>query len=156
MADGYLFKSDFARNARDFSLMLRKFIGMHESNRDRLIALFFKGTQCCDCLGRIKRFFNSAVRMDALIELGHTVIKRFRLDDFGCKDVFAFLIPDAQSVAEALGGDKCQPLALALEKRICGNSRAHAHFANQPGRDRLAGRKTKMQTDTVDGCILIG
>ncbi len=155
MADGYLFKSDFARNASDFSLMLRKLIGMHEGNCDRLIALFFKRTQCGGCLGRIERFFDCAVCTDAFIQLGHTIIKRFWLDDFGRKDVFAFLITDAQSVTEALGGDKCQPFPLTLQKCIRGNGRAHAHFANQPCWNWLASSQAKMQTDAVNGCILI-
>ena len=156
MADGDLLEAETARNASNFSLMCREFISMHERDGDGFVALFLQCSQYGFRLGGIERRFNRAVCLNAFVQFHDLFIKRFRLDDLGRKDVLALLIANAQRIAKTLGGDKGQPLALALEKRIGRDRRSHANFADNSGGNRFAGPEAKMQANAVNGGILIG
>ncbi len=87
MAYRNLLETDLTGNACYFSFMRRELIGMHEGNRDRLIALIFQRKECRFCFSAIKCLLDSSIGVDTLIEFGYAVIKRFRLNDLRCKDV---------------------------------------------------------------------
>ena len=129
---------------------------MHERDGDGFVALFLQCSQYGFRLGGIERRFNRAVCLNAFVQFHDLFIKRFRLDDLGRKNVLALLIANAQRIAKTLGGDKGQPLALALEKRIGRDRRSHANFADDTGGNRFAGPEAKMQANAVNGGILIG
>jgi hypothetical protein len=112
---------------------------MHEDDGDRAIAGIELGLKV-DADGCFIRYcLDLAIRADALIDFDDGTVEQFRLDDLLGKNVGTGLITDCQRIAETPRGDEQRLFALALQKRIGGNRRAHFYRADQPGGDRYSG-----------------
>ena len=155
MADRDLLEADGSRDFSDRSLMSRKLVSMHEDDRDRAIALGEEITQRHFCGLLVQNKLDGAVGKHALSDLDDLFIKRFRLDDLGREDLLAFLIADAQRVAETLRRHQGKTFALALEQCIGSDRRAHADLADRPLGNRLALAEAKMEPNAVHGRVTV-
>ena len=156
VADGDLAKADLARDPRRLDLMGGVFIGVHEHDRDGVVAFLSQRQELEAKRVRVERRLDRAIGKHALADLDDPVIKRFRLDDLGGEDVLALLIADLQGIAETARRHQCKPFALALQKRVCRNGGAHAHFANQAGGHGLGRLQPEQLANAVDGRVAVG
>ena len=62
---------------------------------------------------------------------------------------WAVLVTDAEEIGVTLGDQQQRRIALALEKRIGRDRRAHAHGVDEAGRDRFARRQAEQVADAL-------
>ncbi|MND93777.1 hypothetical protein D3C80_859720 [compost metagenome] len=115
-------------------------IGVHEDDGDGAVTGIELSLQvgADGCL--IRHRLDLAIGTDTLVDFDDGAVKQFGLDDPFGKNVGTGLITDRQCIAETARGDEQRLFALAFQKRIGGNRRAHLHRADQSGRDRLSSR----------------
>ena len=131
-------------------------VGVHEDDRDGLEAFFAGLCQFGAQRVRVEPFLDRAIGKDPPGNLHDLAVEFLRLDDFPGEDVRTRLIADAQRIAKAARGDQKRTLALALQKGVGGDRRAHAHVADDACRYRLGSVQAKMVANALNGRVRIG
>ena len=112
---------------RYLPLVGRITIAVHENDRDRAQAAGERGPQLVFSPFKVERYEHLAAGADALPHFDHVCIEHLRHDDVPREDVGPVLVADAQRIAETFGHHQQRRFALALEKGIGRDSRAHLH-----------------------------
>ena len=130
MAFGNLGKAELSGDLGHHALMRRIAIGVHEHDRDRVIALASRLGERGAHARRLRRRFDRTVREHALVDLDDAGIKLLRLYDVAGKDARARLMADLERIAKAARGHQQRALAPPFEQRIGGDRGSHLDGAN--------------------------
>ena len=150
MAFGDLGKAELAGDRADHALVRRIAIGVHEHDRDGVIALAPRlGERGAHAL-RIGRRLDGAVGEHALVDLDDAGIKLLGLYDVAREYARARLVADLERVAKAARGHEQRALAAPLEQSVGGDRRSHLDGANGSGRNRLARSEPQEPADRLD------
>ncbi len=112
--------------------------GMHEDNGDSLEAPGLEPLERSTELRLVQRLLHGAVGENPLADFRDLGVEELGLDDGLGEDLRPRLVADLQRIAEAARRHQRGRVTLALEERVGGYRRAHAHFTDQTGRDRRA------------------
>ena len=156
MAFRNLREAEGARDRADDALVRRIAIGVHEHDRDRIVALALRVAQRGAHGFRIGRRLDRSVRQHALVDLDDARIELLGLLDRAREDAGARLVADLERVAEAARRHQKRALAAPLQERIGRNRRSHLDGANCARRDRLAGSETEKAPHALDRRVRIG
>ena len=156
MADGNARETEFARHPGDGLFVVGIAIGVHEHDRHRVDSRGARLDQRATRRGEIGGFFNDAIGPHALVDLDDIGIELFGLDDLLGEDFRTRLIADLQRVAETLRGEQNGLFALALQKGVGGDGRAHLHRADAASGYGLARREAQKIADALHGGVAIG
>ena len=138
MAFGDLLETKLAGDLRHQALVRRIAIGVHEHDRDGVVALGSRiGERGAHAL-KVGRRLDRAVGANALIDLDDAGIKLLGLYDVAREYARARLIADLERIAKATRGHEQRALAAPLEQRVGGDRRSHLDGANCAGRNWLA------------------
>ena len=129
---------------------------MHEHNGDGIEAIPARGLQPRAQGLQIERALHRAIGQKPLVHLLDPLIELLGQDDFLGEDIWPCLIGDPELVAQPFRNQKKGALPLALQKRIRGDRRSHAHRADGAGRDGCAGFNADQAADALDGRVLVG
>ena len=139
----------------DHALVRRIAIGVHEHDRDGVVALSARfGERGAHAL-RIRSGLDRAVREHALVDLDDAGIELLGLYDVPREYARARLVADLERIAKAARGHEQRALAPPLEQRIGGDGRSHLDGANGAGRNRLARSEAQEPTDRLDRRVRI-
>ena len=141
MAFRDLREAERARDRADNALVRRIAIGVHEHDRDRIVASAPRVAQRGAHGFRIGRRLDRSVGEHALVDLDDARIELLGLLDRAREDPRARLIADLERVAEAARRHQKRALAAPLQQRVGRDRRAHLDDANRARRDRLAGAR---------------
>ena len=136
--------------------MRRIAIGVHEHDRDGVVALGSRLGERGANLFRIGRGFDRAVGAHALVDLDHAGIELLGLDDILRENARARLVADLERIAKAARGHEQRALAAPLEQRVGGDGRSHLDGADCAGRNRLARSEREQPSDRLDRGVRIG
>ena len=156
MAYGHLREAHSAGEARHSFLVLGIAIGVHEDDRDRVVAVRLGFRQIRAHGGEIGLGLDRSVGEHALGDFDDAGVELLGFDDVAREDLGPRLIPDLERIAKTLGRHQQRALAAPLEQRVCRNRRAHLDEADRVGRDRRAGREREEIADRLHGGVGIG
>ena len=122
----------FARDLGDHAFVRRIAIGVHEHDRDGVIALSARFRQRGAHAFRIWSDLDSSVRAHALVDLDDAGIELLGLYDVLREYARARLVADLERIAKAARGHEQRALAPALEQRIGGDRCPHLDGADDP------------------------
>jgi hypothetical protein len=129
---------------------------MHEDDGDRVDAVAAGlGDFVLDGV-EIRHGFNQPVGAHPLVDLDDPLVNLLGQEDFLGKNVGPGLVGDLERVAETLGDQQKDPIALALQQRIGGDRGAHLDFADALRGHRLARRDAQQVADALDGGVAVG
>src|SRR5437660_12157228 len=112
---------------------------VHQHDRGRAIALAIRRFEIAPGPFELERNQYIAASADALLHLDDFRIQKFRQDDVPVEDARPVLIGDAQRVAKAARNEEHGALALALQKRVGRDGRAHLYDLDLFAGDGRAG-----------------
>jgi hypothetical protein len=148
-------ESDRAREPRHALLMLRVAVGVQEEDRDRTKTLVVELLQREARVRLGKRQQDLARSAHALGHLDHTFVQHLRQLDAAREDARPVLVTDTQLIAEPARDEQCRARALALEQRVGGHRRTHAHRCDAFGRDRCGRINAEQRADPVQRGIRV-
>src|ERR1700691_2320411 len=125
MAFGDLAEAKVARDLGHQALVRRIAIGVHEHDRDGVIALSARIRERGAHTVRIGRRLDRAVRAHALVDLDDAGIELLRLYDVAREYARARLIADLERIAKAARSHEQRALAAPLEQSIGRDRRSH-------------------------------
>src|SRR6266853_1553650 len=137
--NGNLGIADGARQLRYSPLVLLIAVTVHQHDRGRTIALAVCRFEVAPGPLGIERNQHLAPGADALLHLDDFRIQELGQDDVPVEDAGPVLVGDAQRVAKAARDEEHGALALALEKRVGRDGRAHLHDLDLFAGDGRAG-----------------
>ena len=138
MRDRDLGIADFSGDLGQAHLMGGIAIGVHQHNRHCPQPAIEGRLQRCARTCRVKWPHQAAVGRYAFIDLDHLLMQQFGQDDVTVKKAGPRLIADSRRIGKPASHNQQQGLALALEQRVGGHSRAHLDRFNLVGRHRIA------------------
>src|SRR5580704_14108112 len=138
MAFGDLLEAKVARDLGHQALVRRIAIGVHEHDRDGVIALNARIRERGAHAVRIWRRLDRAVRAHALVDLDDAGIELLRLYDVAREYARARLIADLERVTKSTRGYEQRALAPPLEQSVGGDGRSHLDGAHGAGRNWLS------------------
>ena len=138
MAFGDLGKAELAGDLRDHALMRRIAIGVHEHDRDGVVALSARIGERGAHAVRIRSDFDRAVRPHALVDLDDAGIKLLGLYDVAREYARARLVADLERVTKSTRRYEQRAVAPPLEQSVGGDGRSHLDRANGAGRNWLS------------------
>ena len=156
MADRDLRESDSAREFADLALVLGIAIGVHEDDRDGVVALLPGARQVGADGVEVRRGFHRSVGEHALGDFDNAGIELLRLDDVAREDFRPRLVADLQRVAKAACRHQQRALAAPLQQRVGGDGGPHLDEADRIGGDRGAGGRCQEVADRLHRCVAIG
>ncbi len=104
----------------------------------------------------LRHGLDRAVGAHAFFDLDHALVELFGKDDLLGEDVRARLVGDLQRVAEPLGDQQQDAVALAFQQRIGGDRGAHLDVADAMRGDGLAGTDAEQVADALHGGVAVG
>ena len=126
MADGDLGEADPPCDFGDGRLMRGVAIAVHQDDGDAAKAVVVGGGKPRLRRRFIKRPVSAPVRQHSLVDLHHMSVEGRRLEDVPVKEAGPRLIADHQRIGVPLGDGEHRGRALALQKGVGGDRRAHA------------------------------
>src|ERR1700722_14821862 len=115
-------KAELARDLRDHALMRRIAIGVHEHDRDGIVALSTRLGERGAHAVRIGSDFDRAVGAHALVDLDDAGIKLLGLHDVAREYARARLVADLERVTKSTRGYEQRAVAPPLEQSVGGDS----------------------------------
>ena len=143
MRRGNVGKAGFAREFDKFCFMGGIAVPMHQDDGDRNDALRRDGAQLGEGLRPVDRAYDIAVRGESARNLDNPFVEHFGQANVPCENIRPVLITDTQGIGEAAVDDQSRSFTTALEKRICGDGRAHFYGFYLRTRQVSVGGNTK-------------
>src|SRR6202789_909686 len=150
MAFGDLGKAKLARDLSHHALVRRIAIGVHEHDRDGVVALGARLRERAPNAFRIGRRLDRAVGAHALVDLDDAGIKLLGLYDVLREYARARLVANLERIAKAARGHQQRALAAPLEQGVGGDGCSHLDGANCSGRNRLARSEPQEPADRLN------
>ena len=155
VADRDLRETGFFRQDAGALLVGRIAPGMHEDDGDGVDAVGPGGRQRVAGAGLVQFALQRAVGQHPLADFRHPLVELLWQDDFLGEDVRAGLVGDLQRVAETACDEQQRAVALALEQRVGGHRRAHAHRADAVRDDRRVAGQAEEVANAFKGGVLV-
>ncbi len=156
MAFRNLGEAEVARDGADDALMGRIAPGVHEHDRDGVIAFSLRLRERGAHAFGVRRRLDRTVREHALVDLDYARIELLGLYNVAGKDFGPRLIADLERVAEAARGHEQGALAAPFEQRVGRDRRPHLDDPDRPRRYRLARGEPEQAADRFDRRVGIG